>query len=121
MNIGKTKGQWTGLMVLASFAVLTFFSCKKSGPTIAIVTVVDTLGRPVANVNVRLWQDTSHSQQTGIQSDINVTKKSDGSGKAQFEFDLEAYLNIEAIKGADSAKGFIRLTEHETEEKTVSF
>ena len=109
------------LMVIASFGLLTFFSCKKSGPTIAIITVVDTLGRPVANVNVRLWQDTSHSQQTGVQSNINESKKSDGSGKAQFEFNLEAYLNIEAIKGADSAKGFIRLTEHETAEKTVSF
>jgi hypothetical protein len=121
MNMNKKNGQWTALLVLASFTLLTFFSCKKSGPTIAIVTVVDTLGRPVANANVRLWQDTSHSQQTGVQSNINVSKKSDGSGKAQFEFDLEAYLNIEAIKGSDSAKGFIRLVEHETAEKTVSF
>ena len=121
MNRKNSTGQWMALMVLASFAFLTFFSCKKSGPTVAIITVVDSLGRPVGNANVRLWQDTSHSQQTGVQSNINVTKVSDGSGKAQFEFDLEAYLNIEAIKGADSAKGFIRLVEHETEEKTVSF
>ncbi len=109
------------MMVIAAFAALTFFSCKKSGPTIAIITVVDTLSRPVANVNVRLWQDTSHSQQTGVQSTIDVSKKTDGSGKAEFDFDLEAYLNIEAIKGTDSAKGFIRLVEHETQEKTVSF
>jgi len=121
MNINKKNGQWAALFVLASFTLLTFFSCKKSGPTVAIVTVVDSIGRPVANANVRLWQDTSHSQQTGVQSNINVSKASDGSGKAQFEFDLEAYLNIEAIKGSDSAKGFIRLTEHETEEKTVAF
>ena len=115
------KGQWMAHLVLASFAFLTFFSCKKSGPTVAIITVVDSLGRPVSNANVRLWQDTSYSQQTGVKSDINVSKMSDGSGKAQFEFELEAYLNIEAIKGGDSAKGFIRLVEHETEEKTVSF
>jgi len=117
----NSNGQWMALVVMAAFAFLTFFSCKKSGPTVAIITVVDSLGRPVANANVRLWQDTSHSQQTGVKSDINVSKASDGSGKAQFEFELEAYLNIEAIKGADSAKGFIRLVEHETEEKTVSF
>ena len=121
MQSTNKSGQWMAIMVLASFAALTFFSCKKSGPTIAIITVVDTAGRPVANANVRLWQDTSHSQQTGVQANINVSKKSDGSGKAQFEFELEAYLNIEAIKGPDSAKGFIRLVEHETEEKTVSF
>lgn len=121
MNLKRSNGQWLAIGMLACFAILTFFSCKKSGPTIAIITVVDTIGRPVANVNVRLWQDTSHSQQTGVQSNINVSKMSDGSGKAQFEFDLEAYLNIEAIKGNDSAKGFIRLTEHETEEKTVQF
>ena len=121
MKIQKINGQWMALLVVASFALLTFFSCKKSGPTVAIITVVDTVGRPVANANVRLWQDTSHSQQTGVQSNINVSKKSDGSGKAQFEFELEAYLNIEAIKGNDTAKGFIRLVEHETQEKTVSF
>ena len=121
MNLKMNNRPWVVLPILASFALLTFFSCKKSGPTIAIITVVDTAGRPVANAHVRLWQDTSHSQQTGVQSNINVSKLSDGSGKAQFEFELEAYLNIEAIKGSDSAKGFIRLTEHETEEKTVSF
>ena len=121
MHKKDSNGQWMALMVMASFAFLTFFSCKKSGPTIAVITVVDSLGRPVSNASVRLWQDTSHSQQTGVQSNINVSKTSDGSGKAQFEFELEAYLNIEAIKGSDSAKGFIRLVEHETESKTVSF
>ena len=121
MHSKNSKGQWMALIILASFAFLTFFSCKKSGPTVAIITVVDSLGRPVGNANVRLWQDTSHSQQTGVKSNINVTKTSDGSGKATFEFDLEAYLNIEAVKGSDTAKGFIRLVEHETSEKTVSF
>jgi hypothetical protein len=121
MHSKNSNGQWTALMILASFAFLTFFSCKKSGPTVAIITVLDSVGRPVGNANVRLWQDTSHSQHTGVQSNINVSKTSDGSGKAQFEFELEAYLNIEAVKGSDSAKGFIRLVQHETESKTVSF
>lgn len=109
------------ILALFFLGFLTFSACKKSGPTIAIITVVDTIGTPVPNASVTLWQDTSHSQQTGELAEIRVTKASDGSGKAEFEFSLEAYLNIEAIKNGDTAKGFIRLKEHETETKTVSF
>ncbi|MBK7908811.1 hypothetical protein [Candidatus Pollutiaquabacter sp.] len=38
----------------------------------------------------------------------------------EFEFKLEAFLNIEVIKNDDTARSFIRLKEHETVTKTVS-
>jgi hypothetical protein len=62
----KKAGVLIGLLISVLFIVSAFFGCKKSGPTIAIVTVVDSAQRPVANAAVTLWQDTSHSQQTGL-------------------------------------------------------
>src|SRR5207253_4227925 len=98
---------------------LTFSSCKKNGPTVAVIRVQDSLGKPDANVSVTLWQDTSTSTQTGQQADIRVTRTTDASGRADFEFQLEAYLNIIAAKNGDTARGFIRLKPHETTEKTI--
>jgi len=51
---------------------------------------------------------------------VRITKKSDAAGRAEFEFKLEAFLNIEVIKNDDTARSFIRLKEHETVTKTVS-
>ena len=103
------------------FAAFVFSSCKKTGPTIGVILVKDSAGAPAANASVTLWQDTSTSTQTGQPSNIRVTRTSDASGRAEFEFSLEAYLNIEAVKNGDTAKGFIRLKVHETVEKTVHF
>jgi hypothetical protein len=120
MNSEKNKGRFGALLVLALFTGLTIFSsCKKSGPSIGDVSVVDSAGRPVASASVTLWQDTAVNQTNNVQSTIRVTKQTDGSGKASFEFSLQAYLNITVIKGTDTAKSFIRLKEHETVEKTV--
>jgi hypothetical protein len=109
----------TPILISSLFLGLTFSSCKKTGPTNAVIYVKDSAQRPVSNVNVTLWQDTSVSTQSGQQSNIRVSKLTDPSGRADFEFSLEAYLNIEAVKNGDTARGFIRLKEHETVEKTV--
>jgi hypothetical protein len=54
-------------------------------------------------------------------SNVRVTKTADANGKAEFTFTLEAYLNIEAIKDTNVARGFVRLKEHETVNATVHF
>jgi hypothetical protein len=109
------------ILVGALFLGLTFSSCKKNGPTIAVIRVQDSVGQPAAGATVTLWQDTSTSTQTGQQANIRVTRTTDASGRADFEFALEAYLNILATKNNDTARGFIRLKVHETTEKTVKF
>jgi hypothetical protein len=107
------------LLIALLFAGLTFSSCKKTGPTIAVIRVQDSAGRPAAGASVTLWQDTSTSTQTGQQSNIRVNGVTDASGRVDFEFALEAYLNIIASKNGDTARGFIRLKVHETTEKTI--
>jgi hypothetical protein len=109
------------LAMVFFFAGMTILSCKKTGPTIAIISVVDTIGRAVSGAKVTLWQDTAISPQTGQTAYIRVTKTSDAAGRAQFEFQLDCYLNIDAIKNGDTAKSFVKLIEHETSEKTVRF
>jgi len=108
-------------IVILMFGWLTFLSCKKNGPTDAIITVLDTIGKPVSAATVILWQDTSHNTVTGYQASLRQTKTTDVSGKASFEFQQEAYLNIYAIKNSDTATGIIQLKQHETVNVTVQF
>lgn len=102
------------------FIIIISHSCKKDGSTIAVVSVVDGNNAPISNATVTLWQDTSVNYVNGVQSTLRVTKKSDAAGKAEFEFKLEAFLNIEVINGIDTGRSFIRLKEHETVTQTVN-
>lgn len=108
---------WIGL---SFFITVCSMSCKKDGPTQAVITVVDGNTAPVIDATVTLWQDTAVNNVNGKQSTLRVVKKSDAAGKAEFEFKLEAFLNIEVIKGVDTARSFIRLKEHETVAQTVN-
>ena len=49
-----------------------------------------------------------------------MTKTTDAAGRAEFDFELEAFLNIEVIRGADTGRSFIRLKEHESVSQTVN-
>lgn len=116
------KHSWlTGTIAAMIFLSFTFFSCKKDGETKAIITVNDSLGNAVDGASVTLWQDTAVNPTTGSQANVRVTKITDGSGHAEFTFALEAYLNITATKDIRTAKGFVRLKEHETVSQTVHF
>ena len=120
MNKEKHSGKYTGWLLASFFLAMSFFGCKKDGPTRAIVTVMDSVGKPVSGANVELWQDTAVNQTNNVQSKLRVKKTTDGSGKAQFDFQLEAFLNITATKGVDTGKSYIRLKEHETVTQTVN-
>lgn len=110
-----------GIALIATFTLLSFFSCKKDAETKAVITVNDASGKGVEGASITLWQDTSINPNSGIQANIRVTKISDGSGSAEFVFALEAYLNISATKDTNIARGFVRLKEHETVSQTVHF
>ena len=118
MNKEKS-GRLTGLILVGIFLALSFYGCKKDGPTLAVISVVDSINRPVQGALVILWQDTAVNKTNGVASDLRVTKTSDASGKAEFDFQLEAFLNIDVIYNADTGRSFIRLKEHETVNKTV--
>jgi hypothetical protein len=99
---------------------MSALSCKKTGPTSAVITVVDRNSAPVQGASVTLWQDTAVNNVNGVKSNLRVTKISDASGRAHFDFQLEAFLNIEVIKGVDTGRSFIRLKEDETVSQTVN-
>ena len=113
MNIEKGSRLSAYIMALP-FLVMSFVSCKKDGPTKAIIGVIDSFSLPVQGAKITLWQDTAVNSVNGIQSKIRVTKTSDAAGKAEFEFKLEAFLNIDVIRNLDTVHSFIRLKEHET-------
>ena len=119
MNSEKRGGLITALVVAAVFCVFSFSSCKKDGPTVAVITVVDSAGRSVQGASVPLWQDTAVTNVNGVQSNLRVTKISDAAGRAEFSFELEAYLNAEAIRNTDTARSVVRLKEHETVSVTL--
>ncbi len=120
MNIKGSSSSYMGWVVLCFFITMSSISCKKSGPTRAVITVIDSISRPVQGVRVTLWQDTVVNAVNGVQSELRVTKNSDAAGRAEFDFELEAFLNIEVVKTGDTGRSFIRLKEHETVTQTVS-
>jgi hypothetical protein len=119
MNSEKRSGRITALALLGIFIACIAGSCKKDGPTVAVISVVDSAGRAVQGAAVTLWQDTAVNNVNGVQSTLRVTKISDAAGKAEFSFELEAYLNAEAIRNTDTARSVVRLKEHETVSVTL--
>lgn len=108
------------ILFIMSLVVSAFFSsCEKEDPTKAVITVFDILGAPVAGATVKLDVDPSATNNT-IVSYLPATSTTDGSGKAEFEFKLEAVLNIEVWNGNDTVTDFIRLEQGKTIEKSVT-
>ena len=118
-NKGRT-GRIKVWIILCFFIAICNISCKKDDPTKAIISVINQSNAPVSDAFITLWQDTAVNPVNGVQSTLRVTKKSDAAGKAEFEFKLEAFLNIEVIKGPDTARSFVRLKENETVTQTVN-
>ena len=120
MNFKRSKPRYAAYIVLFCFAVNFFISCKKDDPTRAVITVLDgSTNAPVEGATVTLWQDTAVNPVNGVKSSLRVSKICDASGTAQFEFELQAFLNIEVIHPPDTGRSFIRLKEHETVTSTV--
>ena len=103
-----------------------FFSCKKDAPTKAVITVLDTNSAPVEGAIVTVFQDSVINHVTGVRANIREVRTSDASGKAEYTFKWEAFLNIIAVKSdnlgnADTTRGSIRLEYQKTTEATVQF
>lgn len=96
MNNERRTNSYTGWFVLIFFIGISVFACKKTGPTQAVITVIDRTNAAVQGAKVTLWQDTAVNATNGIQSKLRVTKTTDAAGRAEFDFELEAFLNIES-------------------------
>ncbi|MBL7923285.1 MAG: hypothetical protein JNL88_03715 [Bacteroidia bacterium] len=107
------------LLGLALIGLLVVSSCKKTEPCEAIITVVDSLGRPVAAAKVVLRQDSVVNPQTGVRADVFDEEFTTSNGEAIFKFQWEAVLNVEVTAQTLTAKDYIRLEQSETVRKTV--
>ena len=105
------------IFILTTFSV-TFYSCRKTGPADALVTVVDSLNKPVQGALVVLKQDSVISPNTGAQADVYQSQTTDYSGQATFSFELEAVLFVEISKGSLLTKDYIRLEQSKQVEKS---
>jgi len=98
------------IILLAAFAgIVSVTACKKTEPCKAIITVVDTLGRPVVGATVVLRQDSVVNAQTGVRADLFQEQLSTGTGEAFFEFKWEAVFKCRSIKRCFISKGLYPL------------
>ncbi|MBK7889152.1 MAG: hypothetical protein IPJ86_18200 [Bacteroidetes bacterium] len=114
-----TMNRYLIILTLALAGLLTASSCKKTEPCEAIITVVDTLGRPVSAAKVVLRQDSVVNPQTGVRADVFDEEFTTSNGEAIFKFQWEAVLNVEVTSLTLTAKDYIRLEQSETVRKTV--
>ena len=110
-------------MSIVLCAVLT--GCKKEKETIGVIVVKYANGMPVYEAKVRLHQDGQISA-GGLDVDPALAtnwEETDADGRVQFNFDLEAILNVdvEKVEGNDVLVGtdVIRLLRGKTVTKTV--
>ena len=110
--------------ILFAFLLVStvFTSCTKEKDTIGIIKVVDSNGDPMSGVTVVLDQPNS-SPGTDPISDLNQTKTTDVSGRAEFVYKYEAILNVTVSKtsGNDTyeGSGIIRLLIGKIEQVTI--
>jgi hypothetical protein len=107
------------LIVFVALTAIATTSCKKTEPCKAVITVQDSLGKPVVGARVILRQDSVINPSTGVRADVFQEKYSLNNGEAFFEFGLEAVLNVEVDYDVRSARDYIRLEQSETVRKTV--
>ena len=110
--------------VLFSFTVLSLITfiapgCKKEGPCEAQIIVTDTSGKFISGALVILQQDQVTSNVTGAQANVRDSGLTNSMGQVNFEFKLEAVLNIEARKDSLSGKDYIRLEQSKLITRTV--
>ena len=103
---------FTGIALLTS-------SCKKTSPADAMVTVVDSLDRPIKGAKVILRQDSVVNPLTNIKAAIYDEKVSDINGNTFHSFKWEAVLNVEVTKGNLKVLDYIRLEQSKRVNKTV--
>lgn len=106
-------------LLFISMVFLFSFSCKKTKPAEANISVVDTLNRPIGGATVVVRQDSVINPTTGIRANVYQEHITASDGNAHFTFDWEAVLNVEVTKDALSAKDYIRLEQNKTVAKTV--
>ena len=88
------------LLGLFSFLIVTCFSsCSKEKETIGVIIVKNSNGNRVEGASVRLHQDGQQNPQgEEVLSGLAQEGETDQSGQIQFNYELEAVLNVDVVK-----------------------
>ncbi|MEY4571371.1 MAG: hypothetical protein RLZ10_575 [Bacteroidota bacterium] len=115
-------------LTLLLFVLLSFASCVKIKPTVAVIYIKNPNGSMCEGAQVRLYGQpaTVSSDNVGQELRIDLTTVTDVEGRAYF--DLTEYykagqtgmaiLNVDAMKYNQVSSGFIQVLEQETNEET---
>lgn len=111
------------LIVTGSFGIFSASSCKKTEPCEAVITVKDTLGKPLAGATVSIHPDSATLANLGSDqdylSDVVQEAVTSSSGEVFFTVQREAVLDVDVIYLTQTAQDYIRLQEGETARLTV--
>jgi hypothetical protein len=78
-------------------------SCSKNTDCTATITVIDSVGKPVAGAVVKLYANITPPGQVQAQGNT------DGGGNVNFTFKLPAIFDILATQGSRKGSGLIQL------------
>jgi hypothetical protein len=111
-----------GLLATLAFALP---SCQKDTDCKAVVTCLDSAGRPVNGANVFLYAPVKSADgKTTYTADITATGTSDADGRSEFTFRLPAIYDVKGtaqLGGKNiTGTGVVKLEEGQTVEKTIT-
>ena len=108
------------LITLIIPLLLSVTACHKNTECSAAVTVVDSVGKPLANASVTLWYNSTAS---GGKTQITTTQVTDGTGATTFVFKLQAIYDVDVTYlGVKKQKlGIIKLEPGQSVSKTIVY
>ena len=112
--------------LIAMILIPVATSCNKEKDTVAIITVIDTGGRPVDSAYVKLFANLAYP--IGDPSRLLREGLTDGSGQVEFDYTDQykqgqagfAVLDIVSFKDSAVGEGIIKILEEETNEETIT-
>jgi hypothetical protein len=106
-----------GILILFAITLSLAPSCKKTGESVAVITVLDSLGKPVQGALVKLTA--SPQALKTIAPYLPSIQTSGADGKTYHRLPLEAVLNAEVSKGNLKVNDMVRFKKDDTIYQTI--
>jgi hypothetical protein len=109
------------IAIVLPFSMIAFSGCSKKDTTcVAVIKVVRLNGVTVSGARVKLTSNFGLTTDNELASYLPVTKLTDPSGNAEFEFEFPAILDIEVTHNLGNSNDLIKLEPGKTIQKTIT-